>query len=370
MRQQIGHFLYVIDRVAAEVVVLNSNRMTVIDRISTPDPTSFAMAPNMDLLAITNENADQVTFIDTDPSSSTFHSVVRTVRVGVGPTGIAWETGNEDIFVCNQGDGSVTVISAFSLRPRKTLRNQITRPIDVALTPRQLLFGFQRGVYYGYILNQDGKCALFESGPDGLQGWGFDDTVGSLPFTFLRPKAVQPDIVRINSAVWIVHENPLDANGLPTGATGGALSVTGISSGVRGIIPLTSSFTTSPQLRDLGFSVFSSIGEGPNGLSGVPVDLAFDNLVNLTALNNYVTNYSAGQSLSINGKSIVRGAGLTTGPASSPAFMFLAVPNPGVVDVLELDTGTLQRVDTNVFRAGIQSIPAPNVTVVADYLRQ
>ena len=37
IRQQIGHFLYVIDRGRREVVVLNSNRMTVIDRIPTPD---------------------------------------------------------------------------------------------------------------------------------------------------------------------------------------------------------------------------------------------------------------------------------------------------------------------------------------------
>ena len=89
----------------------SSNRFTVIDRVRTPEPTSLAMAPNLDFLAVTNEGADQVTFIDTDPSSATFHEVVRTVPVGVGPTGIAWESGNEDIFVCNQADGSVTIIS-------------------------------------------------------------------------------------------------------------------------------------------------------------------------------------------------------------------------------------------------------------------
>src|SRR5262245_51493056 len=105
MRQQIGNFLYVIDRVAAEIVVLNSNRFTVIDRIHTPDPTSLAMSPNLDFLAVSNEGADQVSFIDTDPGSATFHKVVRTVSVGAGPTGIAWDSGNEDIFVCNQADG-------------------------------------------------------------------------------------------------------------------------------------------------------------------------------------------------------------------------------------------------------------------------
>src|SRR5688572_24864992 len=41
MRQQVGHFLYVVDRVSAQIVVLNSNRFTVIDRIATPDPTAL-----------------------------------------------------------------------------------------------------------------------------------------------------------------------------------------------------------------------------------------------------------------------------------------------------------------------------------------
>jgi hypothetical protein len=369
-RQQIGHFLYVVDRVAAEVVVLNSNRFTVIDRIRTPDPTGLAMSPNLDLLAVTNEGADQVSFIDTDPSSGTFHEIVRSVRVGVGPTGIAWETGNEDIFVCNQGDGSVTLLSAFNLRPRKTLRNQLTRPIDVALTPRQLGFGFLRGVYFGYILNQDGTVAVFESGPDGILGWGFDDTIGSLPFRFHRPKAIQPDLIRLNSAVWIVHENKLNVNGEPTGDLGGALTNVGIASGSRGIIPFINGPFVNPGFRNLGFGVFASVGEGPNGLSGTPVDMAFDNLVNNTALTNYSTQFSAGQPLSINGKSLIRFTGANFTPSNLPSFVFLAVPNPGVVDVLELGTGTLQKIDANVFQPGLQSIPAPNVTVLADFLRQ
>ncbi len=370
-RQQIGHFLYVADRVSAEVVVLNSNRFTVIDRIRTPDPTSFAMSPNLDLLAVTNENADQVSFIDTDPGSSTFHQVVKTITVGAGPTGIAWEPGNEDIFVCNQGDGSVTVVSAFSLQPRKLLRNQITRPIDLALTPRQLGFGFLRGVYFGYILNQDGTVAVFESGPDGVNGWGFDDTIGSLPFRFFQPKAIQADMQRINSAVWIVHENRLDVNGNATGELGGALSNVGIASGVRALLPLNLGLgVANPQIRNLGFGVFTSVGEGSNGLSGVPTDIAFDNLVNVTALTNYSSQFSAGEALSVNGRSTVRFNGTQIIPASAPQFAFLSVPNPGVVDVLELSSGTVQRLDTNVFRPGVQSIPASNVNVLADFFRQ
>ncbi len=369
-RQQIGHFLYVADRAAAEVVVFNSNRFSVIDRIRLPDPTSFAMSPNLDLLAVTNERADQVSFIDIDPSSSTFHEVGRTTSVPSGPTGIAWEPGNEDILVCCQNDGSVAVISAFTLRVRKVVRNQLSQPIDVAITPRQLGFGFGRGVYFAYILNQNGNIAFFESGPDGLNGWGFDDVVGSLPFTFAQPKALQPDVVALNSAVWVVHENRLNLAGEPTGEIGGALSNTGISSAAPGIVLLINGPILNPELRNIQFGIFASVGEGPAGLSGNPVDLAFDTLVNVTALTNYATQFSAGLPLSINGKSIIRFASGAFRPTSSPQYVFLPVPNPGVVDVFELTTGTLQRVDTNVFQDGFQSLPAPNASVVADFLRQ
>src|SRR5262249_21625989 len=156
---------------------------------------SLAMSPNLDFLAVTNEGADLVAFIDIDPSSATFHQVVKTTTVGVGPTGIAWESGNEDIFVCNQGEGTVSILSGFSLDVRKVIRNQISRPIEVALTPRQGVpgngFGLARAVYFGYIMNQNGKVAVFESGPSGVNGWGFDDAIGSLPFTFARPKTLQ-----------------------------------------------------------------------------------------------------------------------------------------------------------------------------------
>jgi len=100
------------------------------------------------------------------------------------------------------------------------------------------------------------------------------------------------------------------------------------------------------------------------------VDVATDSMANITALNNYSTQFSAGQPLSINGKSLLRFSGGTFAASTFPQYLFVAVPNPGVVDVLELSTGTLSRVDTNVFHPSIQSIPATNASVVVDYLRQ
>jgi hypothetical protein len=370
MRQQVGHFLYVIDRVASEIVVFNSNRFTVLDRIRFLDPTSLAMSPNLDFLAVTNEGADLVAFLDIDPSSPTFHQVVKATTVGTGPTGIAWDSANEDIFVCNQGEGTVSLISGFTLDVRKTLRNQISRPVEVALTPRQFAFGFARGVYFGYILNQNGNVAFFESGPDGINGFGFDDIIGSLPFKFRRPKAMQVDPTNLNSAVWIVHENPLDELGNDSGQGGGAVSNVGISGGLPGIIPLDPGPFVSPQIRELEFSVLASFGFGPRGLSGIPVDIAFDDMRNLSALTNYGTTFSPGNPLSYNGKSLIKVLGAAAISVTAPQFMFVAIPNPGVIDVFDMTSGSFERVDTNPHVAGFQGITAPNATILADYFRQ
>ncbi len=369
-RQQVGHFLYVVDRNAGEVVVLNSNRFTVIDRIRLPDPTTLAMSPNLDLLAVTNQSADLVAFINIDPSSARFHQVTRTTRVGVGPTGIAWEPGNEDIFVCNQSDSTVSIISAFTLNVRKTVRNQISSPIDVAITPRQFGYGFRRGVYFAYILNSDGRVAFFESGPDGVNGFGFDDVIASFPITFSRPKAIQPSLSEVDSAVWVVHENPIDLEGQQTGQSGGAISLVGIVGGLAGIVPLTLGAFSDPSLRDLQIGVRAAIGESNLGLSGVPVDICYDNLSNLSALANFSSQFSTGSPLPYNGKAIVKAGGGGGIPVEFPQFMFLPIPGEGLVDVIEFETGTLQRFDTNVFEPGIQSIPVRNATIVVDYFRQ
>jgi hypothetical protein len=370
MRQQVGQFLYVLDRVASEIVVFNSNRFTVLDRIRMLDPTSFAMSPNLDFLAVSNEGADLVSFLDIDPNSPTFHTIIKNTIVGTGPTGITWESGNEDIFVCNQGEGTVSVISGFTLEVRKVLQNQISRPIEVALTPRQSTYGFARGVYFGYILNQNGNVAIFESGPDGINGFGFDNVISSLPFKFMRPKMMQVDPTNLNSAVWIVHENPLDEDGRDSGQGGGAISNVGITGGLPGIVPIDPGPFVSPRIRELEFSVMASFGTGDLGLSGTPIDLAFDNLRNVSALTNFGTTFSPGNPVSYNGKSLVKVQGFSVVAVSTPQYMFVAVPNPGVIDVFDLSSGgSFERVDTDPFLPGFQGIPVPNAAVLADYFR-
>jgi hypothetical protein len=374
VRQQVGHFLYMIDRARREVVVLNSNRFTVLDRIPVGDPTDLAMSPGLDFLAVSNQNSDTVSFIDIDPRSSSFHQVVKNTAVGRGPRGIAWDPGNEDILVCNEQENSVSIISAFSFEVRNVLKGHLNQPFDVAITQRQDIFGFFRNVYFGWILNRNGDLTIFESGPNGTNGWGFDDTIGVVPFTFDSPKRVAVEETSLNGSVWVVHENKLNPNGTKTNLPGGAVTKINIDSSVAFQLPLISSNATNPQFRDMGLAVDVSIG--PDQLTGIPVDIAFDDQNNLGGVTNHATAaFSVGTPILLNGKSLVRrvaNSGLIH-PCSTPQFLFLAVPNssegPGVVDVISTDAG-FQRFDTDAYVTGTQSIPAPGAITVTSYWRQ
>ncbi len=377
VRQQLGNFLYVADPARREIVVLNSNRMTVLDRIPISDPTQMAMAPNLDFLAVTNQASDTVTFIDIDPGSSTFHQVIQSTRVGRSPRGIAWDPGNEDILVTNEGDNSVSVLSAFNLEVRQTVSNALSQPFDVVITQRQVNFGYSRVVYYAWILNRNGSLSIYESGPNGPNGWGFDDVVGTVPFTFTNPRKLAVDHLDLLGSVWVVHENPLDLAGNPTGTTGGAITNVFIESANFGQQPLaTGAFGSTVSLRDLGFAVKTSIGQ--SRLTGVPIDIAFDNLINVGALSNLQNNFSAGFPEPGNGKSYVRRVVTVNNNnqaigVNQPRFMFVAVPSssegPGVIDVISLEAGN-PRIDVDVNTPGVQSVPAPGVAGLSDYFGQ
>ena len=373
MRQQIGHFLYVCDRPRSEIVVFNSNRMTVIDRIAVPDPTSMAMGPNTDLLAISNQLADTVTFLDINPQSAQFHQVVRTVQVGNSPRGIAFEPTNEDILVCNELDSTMSIIGAATLDVRRTINSQLSRPFEVCITPRMIGFSFQRGVYFGYVLNRTGTVALFESGPNGVNGWGFDDVIGIIPFDFQAPKQIQIDPINLDGSVYIVHEGPIDvATGNPGNLGVGAISRLRIESALTGQIPLTQLGAGNANFRDLQYGVPLSLSQALDQLSGIPTDIAFDNQRNFGGIPGPSNTFSAGSPIPANSKASYRAVGFVN--TSEPRFLFAAVPNPvggsGVIDALALGVTGTPRFDTNPYIPGVQSVPVSQVTLLSDYWRQ
>ncbi len=377
IRQQIGHFLYIADRPRNEIVVFNSNRMLVVERIPVADPTSMACGPNIDILAVSNQLADTVTFIDINPSSAQFHRVIDQVEVGNSPRGLAFEGSNEDLIVCNELDSSISIVAASNLLVRRTINSQLNRPFELAITPRMTTFSFRRGVYFGYILNRTGTMALFESGPNGVNGWGFDDVVGILPFDFQAPKTIQVDPINLDASVYVVHEGAIDPNTAVAGPLGeGAISRLRIESGLFGQILLTQSGAGASNFRDLAFSVPLSLSQAEGQLSGIPIEIAFDNQRNFGGLPGPRNDFSAGSPIPANNKSAIRDVPTSAIPlnASESQFLFAAVPNPvgasGVIDVLALGITGTPRFDTNPYIDGVQSVQVPQVSVLSDYFRQ
>jgi hypothetical protein len=371
MRQQVGHFLYVADRLRGEIVVINSNRMTVLDRIKVVDPTNMAMSPNLDLLAVTNRVSNQVTFIDTDPTSTSFNQIIKVVTLaGSQPSAIVWQPDNEDILVCNQGDNTLSIIRAFDLEERKTVGGLPGRPVDLCVGARQVQgFGLSRNTYFAYILTDVGLVAVFESGPDGVGGWGPDSLIGSATQIFQSPRKIALDRTYLTGAGWIAHINPINTQTqIPIGTNEGAISQLRVTSAVTGEIPVTGQANLTS--RQLDLDVFISLGE--ETISGTPVDIAFDCMLNIAGgLPNPTTQFSAPEvPAPVNGKGWHRVLpGPTFVPASTPTFMFVAVPNKGVVDVMRVQGG-FQRIDVDVTTSGVQSIVADGALVLCDYWRQ
>ena len=137
-----------------------------------------------------------------------------------------------------------------------------------------------------------------------------------------------------------------------------------LDSAIVGQVPLT--FGETPSLRDMSFRVVQSIGR--DQLSGVPLDLAFDDQRNLGALPNLTGVFGGGAPAPINGKSAVRDYAGSIVNTNEATYLFVPIRGAGVVDVIQLSTGT--RVDTNAHQPGVQSIPASGAALVMDYFRQ
>jgi hypothetical protein len=270
----------------------------------------------------------------------------------------------------------MSLISASSLEVRRVISSQLNRPFEVCVFPRMINFSFNRGVYFAYVLNRSGSVAIYESGPNGVNGWGFDDILGITPFTFLNPKTIQPDPRNLAAGAWVVHEGPLDPVTQQPGSPGeGALSNLYIQSSNIGRIPLGGALTL-PGVRDMEMGIRISMGE--EQLSGVPVDVAFDNLRNFGGLPNVLTDFSdtTNTPLPQNSKGMVRvdPSTNTIVNVSESGYLFAAIPNSnggsGVVDVLRIGSAGGSRLDVNPYVQGTQSILAPNTIGLGHYWRQ
>ncbi len=183
-RQQIGNFLFAADGVNRKLHAINSNTMQVIQSLTLPDPYGLGMSPELDRLYVSNEGDNSLSVVDADPTSATFMTELKRIQVGTGPRAVCVDPDNEDVFVLNYLSNTVTIVDVNSGTVRKTLTDSgLNRPYEMACGMREATNGpaFQSGTYHGYISNYGGNNVLvYQSGPDGTAGIGFDTIVGKV----------------------------------------------------------------------------------------------------------------------------------------------------------------------------------------------
>jgi len=354
IRQQIGHFLYVLDSSGDQIVVLNSNRMTVIDRIPVSSPRDLAMAPDLNTLAVSNNGPSTVTFIDTNPNSATFHQVLKTTqifdelnnRLGLGPTEIVWQPDGEDVLVICERSGSMAILDGGSLTTRKVIPG-VNNPRLLTVGDRDGTFGFTTGLYYAYLFSSSGEMTIFESGPDGIQGIGFDDFIGAPLLEgrtgFNSVSAVCMDPGSNFHGVYIAYsdggEGIVDQIWLESSPSGPVLlrNQPGFNDPNR----RSKEWRLQKQLTD----VFSS---------SAILDLAVDDM-------NNVGDTTQPLAINIGGSVFHSGKGMhrNGAPVSTPKYLFAANSN-GLVDVIQLSTGT----------KFVEPIQVPGAAILCHYWRQ
>jgi hypothetical protein len=336
-RQQIGHFLYVVDRAQRRVLAVNSNRFTVLQSFNLPDPFSAAMSPNLRWLAVSNFATGTVSFVDVDPVSPTFHRVLGEIPVGRGPRGLAWQPEGEDLLVCNSLDNSVSILSAVNFQVRKVLRTGIVAPREVAVVARQAAVGLNTVTYFALVLNGNGSLAGYESGP---MPFGPDDSA-PLPLGLGAPTLVKARLHGIVPEFYVAHRDPLGVGQVSRvtvslNGTRRTWTVTQRYGGLNSTMPIRDQFSGN-QIVDLAFDEVHNDGATADVPSLLP---------GLTYARH-------------SGKGQLKQTATGPIPAHRSLMLFAACADVGRIDVVELDTGLR-----------MHSITAPGVQCLSHYWRQ
>jgi hypothetical protein len=360
LRQQIGHFVFLLDETNSEIVVLNSNRMSIIKRLPVVSPRDLAISPDLNLLAVSNNSASTITFIDTDPFSPTFLEVVKIVslvdvnnRRGLGPTEVVWQGNGEDILIlCDRSD-SMAIVSGNGLEVRKIISGVIN-PKLLAVTDRSSSV-FNTGLYYAYVISENGSMKIFESGPDGLQGIGYDEFIGE-PLLDGRSGFENPSSILIHPgsskhSVFVAYAPP----------SGAVIDDIWLDSAPFGSISirLPPGFGNDPQRRGKEWLM---VKQYANVFSSSAItDMAVDDLNNFGSTSTSYTVYGGGNFVPHSSKALSRAGGLLGGAAavSFPRFLF-AASAAGFIDVLNITAGTV----------AVAPIRVEGVSVLAHYWRQ
>lgn len=354
LRQQVGHFLFLLDATNSEIVVLNSNRMSIIKRVPVVSPRDLAISPDLNILAVSNNSASTVTFIDTDPFSPTFLEVIKVVslvdsnnRRALGPTEMVWQGDGEDVLVICDRSGSLALVSGNGLEVRKIISG-VASPKLLAVTDRSSSV-YTTGLYYAYVVSETGSMKIFESGPDGLQGIGYDEFIGE-PLLDGRSGFENPSAMLINPgstkhSVFVAYA--------PT--TGATIDDVWLDSSPTGplTIRLAPGVVSDPSRRGKEWLM---IKQYKDVFSSSSIrDLAVDDLNNFGSISTTYSVFGGGNLVHHSSKALSRAGS----PVSFPRFLF-AASSAGFIDVLNITEGTV----------AVPPIRVEGVSVLAHYWRQ
>jgi hypothetical protein len=359
-RQQIGHFLYVLDRENRQVLVMNSNRLTILDRIRLSDPYRIAFSPSLGVMAVSNLSSSTVEIVNTDPRSPSFHQIVAQTRVPAGPTEIVWQPDGEAILTICSVDSSLAIINASDFSLQKVVSGNIVDPLGLVVTERYVATGNTSNVFYGYILNGNGSVAVYESGPDGTNGIGFNDMVGLVQPSFTRARAIKMDWTSGFGGFWISH---VDNSGV---AVVSRCELTTSPAGPQPTQQQTGTgFLLPPTFRQKEWTVTEKYGGASPSqplnqrFTGNSVaDFAFDEMFNQGSGTNQLSQFNGALGTSILGHS-AKGAVMNGIRPFRSSYLFVALGDVGKIDVIDV-----------VARIRVTTLDVPGVSLLSTYWRQ
>ena len=127
--QPIGNFLFIANEEKNVVHVFNSNTYQLYKDIPAPDPRRLAIDPLLQFMFVSNFGGNSISVFDitADPVTSLPRGqLVRTIVTGQGPDALVVGPDNEDLFVVNRQENSISVIQLNQIASNEPIRLQLT----------------------------------------------------------------------------------------------------------------------------------------------------------------------------------------------------------------------------------------------------
>ena len=124
-----------ISNAAIVTIALVLARLCMADSLPYHSPYDLAFSPDGRTLAVSDHTAKSVAFIEVEPGGV---RLVRQVKLGGQPAGVAWARDGASVFVAEYGAGRVAEVEASSGKVIRRLRAGL-RPVGLAVAPARRL---------------------------------------------------------------------------------------------------------------------------------------------------------------------------------------------------------------------------------------